>query len=47
MTKLRSPMNTSTLGLIFNHMVDLSHMVKDMKTLMGTLRKEVIVGTTC
>ena len=42
-------MNTNTLRLISIHMVTLSHLVKDeelYETLMGTLRKEAIVGVT-
>ena len=51
-TKLRSPMNTNTLGLIYY-----SHgyfepsrkrwRIASMKALMGTLRKEAVVGVTC
>ena len=45
-------MNTNTLGLIFNHMVTLSHLVNGkriagMKALMCKLRKEAVVGVTC
>ena len=45
------PMNRSTLGWIFNHMVTLSHLVKEeesqMNALMVTLRKESAKGVTC
>jgi hypothetical protein len=45
-------MNKNTLGLILIHMVTLSHLVKrqviaSMKALMGTSRREVVVGVTC
>ena len=40
-------MNTNTLGLIFIHMVHLSHLIKDMKALIRNLRKEAVVDTTC
>ena len=45
-------MNTNTLELIFIHRVTLSQVkgkkiTRLKKALMGTLRKEVVIGATC
>jgi hypothetical protein len=44
-------MNTTSLALIFTHMIKLNHLVKgkvaSIKALMDTLRKEALVRVTC